>query len=74
MWPSVRNTIASLSTTLNVVRYFVPIRWLQTRPRNEAIHETGFFGNQNTICKPTAPRWRTTVERLKQIFKDLDRA
>lgn len=26
------------------------------------------FGNQNTVCKPRTPRWRTTVERLKQRF------
>jgi len=24
------------------------------------------FGNQNTVCKPTTPKWRTTVERLKE--------
>jgi hypothetical protein len=26
------------------------------------------FGNRNTVCKPVTPEWRTTVERLKQIF------
>jgi hypothetical protein len=26
------------------------------------------FGNQNSVCKPTAQKWRTTVERLKEKF------
>ena len=35
--------------------YFVPVQWLQTVPLEEAVHEIGFFGNQNTVCKPTTP-------------------
>lgn len=46
--------------------YFVPVRWLHTVPLNEAVNEIGLFGNQNTVCKPTTPKWRTTVERLKE--------
>ena len=46
--------------------YFVPMRWLHTVPVSEAVDEIGLFGNQNTVCKPTTPKWRTTVERLKQ--------
>jgi len=34
----------------------------------KAIQEIGMFGNQNTVCKPTTPKWRTTVERLKEKF------
>jgi hypothetical protein len=48
--------------------YFVPVRWLQTVPADRAIREIGFFGNQNTVCKPTAAKWRNTVERLKSQF------
>ena len=48
--------------------YFVPIRWLQTVPAAQAVNELGFFGNQNTICQPTTPKWRSTVDRLKQAF------
>jgi hypothetical protein len=53
--------------------YFVPIRWAQTVPLSAAIQELGLFGNQNTICRPTTPKWRTTVERLKEHFTDFDR-
>ena len=31
-------------------------------------YEVGLFGNQNTVCQPTTPKWRHTVERLKQVF------
>lgn len=48
--------------------YFVPIDWLQTMPLNQAVTEIGFFGNQNTVCKPTTPVWRLTVDRLKEKF------
>lgn len=53
--------------------YFVPVRWLQTVPVARAIQELGMFGNQNTVCQPTTPKWRTTVERLKERFPDHDR-
>lgn len=46
--------------------YFVPVRWVHTVALNEAVNEIGLFGNQNTVCKPTTPKWRTTVERLKE--------
>jgi hypothetical protein len=48
--------------------YFVPVRWLQTVPLSKAVQEIGLFGNQNTVCRPTTPKWRSTVERLKEFF------
>jgi hypothetical protein len=53
--------------------YFVPVQWLQTVAIDKAVQEIGFFGNQNTICKPTTPKWRNTVERLKQAFPTWDK-
>ena len=52
--------------------YFVPVHWLETVPSKAAIYEIGLFGNQNTVCKPTTPKWRSTVERLKQKFPKFD--
>ncbi|MBA0167108.1 MULTISPECIES: nuclease [Pectobacterium] len=52
--------------------YFVPVKWLETRSEQEAVNEVGFFGNQNTVCKPTAPKWRHTVEKLKRYFRNWD--
>lgn len=46
--------------------YFVPVRWIHSVPLEAAVNEIGLFGNQNTVCKPTTPKWRTTVERLRE--------
>jgi hypothetical protein len=48
--------------------YFVPVKWIQTVPLDKAVQEVGLFGNQNTVCKPTTPKWRATVDRLKTKF------
>lgn len=48
--------------------YFVPVKWFKTVPLDQAFNEIGLFGNQNTVCKPKTPKWRTTVERLRQAF------
>jgi hypothetical protein len=48
--------------------YFVPVEWLETVPIEKAVQEIGLFGNQNSVCKPTTPKWRSTVERLKEKF------
>jgi len=53
--------------------YFVPVRWAQTREKAQAFYDTGLFGNQNTVCKPTTPKWRATVERLKEEFLDYNK-
>lgn len=52
---------------------FVPVRWLQTVPIDKAVQEVGMFGNQLTVCKPTKPKWRSTVERLKKSFPEYDK-
>lgn len=52
--------------------YFVPVQWLQTVPLEKAVQEIGMFGNQNTVCKPTTPKWRSTVDRLKEKFPNFD--
>lgn len=48
--------------------YFVKVKWINTHSREQAYDELGFFGNQNSVCKPTAARWRSTVEHLKDKF------
>jgi len=48
--------------------YFVRVEWLETIPQSKAVNEVGLFGNQNTVCQPTAQKWRHTVERLKTRF------
>lgn len=55
-----------------LAEYFVRIEWLETRERKHAFHETGLFGNQNTVCQPTAAKWRHTIDRLKSVFTKWD--
>ncbi|MCS6328561.1 MAG: DUF91 domain-containing protein [Nitrospira sp.] len=52
--------------------YFVRVKWLDSVPESKAINEVGLFGNQNTVCQPTTPKWRHTVERLKTYFPNWD--
>lgn len=48
--------------------YFVRVEWLHTVTADNAVTEVGFFGNQNTVCRPRTPVWRHTVDRLKTYF------
>ena len=52
--------------------YFVPIEWLHTREISAAIKEVGFFGNQNTVCRPRTTSWDHTVDRLRKILEVTD--
>ncbi|MBE0483360.1 MAG: DUF91 domain-containing protein [Bacterioplanes sp.] len=55
--------------TDELAEYAVPVKWIFTVPATNAFSETGLFGNQNTVCKPTTTKWRHTVERLKTTWK-----
>ncbi len=52
--------------------YFIPVHWLDSVPLEKAVDEVGLFGNQNTVAQPTSPKWRHTVDRLKQVFTNWD--
>ena len=51
-----------------LAEHFVRVKWLDTVDSHKAFNEVGLFGNQNTVCQPTTPKWRHTVERLKTEF------
>jgi hypothetical protein len=55
-----------------MTEYFVGVSWFDTVSEADAIDEVGLFGNQNTVCQPTTPKWRRTVERLKSHFPKWD--
>ncbi|OBA44375.1 hypothetical protein A5789_09355 [Nocardia sp. 852002-51101_SCH5132738] len=45
--------------------YFVRVRWLDTRPREDAFWEKGMFANQNVVAKLRHP---FTLQRLADTF------
>jgi hypothetical protein len=48
--------------------YLVGVKWNVTVSLEKAVKEKGFFGNQNSVAKPTSPKWNYTVQRLKERF------
>ncbi|MDX9721488.1 MAG: endonuclease NucS [Myxococcota bacterium] len=48
--------------------YAVGLRWLHTVPYNHGVWEKGFLANQNTVARPTSPKWDYTVGRLKTLW------
>ena len=48
--------------------YVVKVQWLKTVATSKAVKEIGFFGNQNSVCRPTAEKWEFTVDRLKKCW------
>jgi hypothetical protein len=52
--------------------WFVPVRWIRTVDEDHAVRESGLFGNQNSVAKPTAGNWPTTVDRLRAVFDVVD--
>jgi len=49
--------------------YVVKVKWIKTVDAKDAVRETGFFGNQNTVCRPRTEKWDYTVERLKAVWE-----
>jgi len=45
--------------------YLARVRWLDTRPREQAVWEKGMFANQNVVAKLRQP---FTLQRLAEVF------
>ena len=58
--------------TPDQLEYFVPVVWLQAVPLEQIVREVGLFGIPSTVCRPTANRWLTTIDRLKKRFPKYD--
>ena len=52
--------------------HLVKINWILTVPINEAVSESGFFGNQHIVCKPANSKWIHTLDRLKKVWNLTD--
>lgn len=60
--------LQTLAADPDTVEHFVRVKWLDAVPEEQAFDEVGLFGNQNSVCQPTTPKWRHTVDRLKTRF------
>jgi hypothetical protein len=54
------------------LEYVARVNWRDSVPLEKAVYEVGLFGNQNTLARPTSPKWRHTIDRLKQVFPNWD--
>ncbi len=48
--------------------FIIKVNWIKTVDTKKAIKEAGFFGNQNTACRPANDKWIFTIERLKKAW------
>lgn len=53
----------------DLAEYVVKVEWIKAVQTSDAIKELGFFGNQNSVCRPTTEKWEFTIERLKKAWK-----
>jgi hypothetical protein len=49
--------------------YVIKVNRRKTVPQSKAASEHGFFGNQNTVCRPKSDKWDFTVRRLKELWQ-----
>lgn len=61
-------SLRSVTDDPDAADYLVRVEWSKTVDPRQAIHEKGFFGNQNSVARPRSPKWDYTVERLKKRF------
>ena len=61
-------TLRGAAADPDAADYLVRINWIKTVDPNEAIHEKGFFENQNSVARPRTSKWEHTVARLKIRF------
>ncbi len=69
---STANRLRKNASDPEKAEHFVRVQWLDAVPKKDAYNEVGFFGNQNSVCQPTTPKWRHTVEQLKKRFPNWD--
>lgn len=53
----------------DVREFMVGIEWIHTVPLEDAVRQVGFFGNQNSVCRPRVAKWTHTVNSLKTLWK-----
>jgi hypothetical protein len=51
-----------------LTEYVFRVNWTKAVPLGQAVSERGFFGNQNTVARPTTAKWNYTIQVLKERF------
>lgn len=49
--------------------YLIKLDWIKTFDINTAVWESGFFANQNSVCRPQTEKWAYTINRLKREWE-----
>lgn len=49
--------------------FAVLVEWIKTVSLDDAETQVGFFGNQNSVCRPRVAKWNYTVSTLKNRWK-----
>jgi len=57
---------------LDEQEYYVKVSWIKAVPLENAVRETGFFGNQNSAARPKSKKWIHTIDRLKKRWNIKD--
>ena len=60
--------ITSAVLWLNEKELDIRVSWIKAVPFAEAVSERGFFGNQNTVARPTSNKWNYTIQVLTERF------
>ena len=68
---TMRDYLKKYQNDEDISEYFVRVNWLRSFPIKEAVREIGFFGNQNSVCKPRNSKWLFTIDTLKKKW-DID--
>lgn len=60
--------LVTLATDADMATYAVGVEWIHQVPYNKGVWEKGFLANQNTVARPTSPKWDYTVSRLRTLW------
>ncbi len=63
------NYLAEKKEDEDNAEYIVKVNWIKTFETKFATKELGFFGNQNTVCRPGNSKWIFTVDYLKRKWE-----
>lgn len=64
----VQSDLRTIKDNPDTADYAVRLSWIHKVQYKQGVWEKGFLANQNTVARPTSPKWEYTVERLKTLW------